>query len=428
MNWAETKLGLVAEINPRSRDWTTLPPETQVSFIPMAAISERTATITENVARPLAEVRKGYTPFRNDDVLFAKITPCMENGKAALATSLQNGIGFGSTEFHVLRARPGTLPKFIYFFVRQSDFRLAARQRFRGAAGQQRVPEDFLEDYPFPAVAISEQCRVVELLEQADELRRQRVEADSIAARILPALFYNHFGNPATNSLNWPKTKIGSVVTETSYGTSCQSNTNGDGLPVLRMNNITSAGQLNLSDLKHVLLGEGELAKQRLQAGDLLFNRTNTKELVGKTGLWRGQMQAVAASYLIRVRADRSQVLPDYLWAWMNTPFFKQLLFDISRRAVGMANINATELRSMPILVPTLHRQELFAEHLCSLETLADKRKESARSLETLFAVMLHRAFTGNLTAQWREAHMKELLAEMEQQSRLLRSNPKGRN
>ena len=285
-----------------------------------------------------------------------------------------------------------------------------------------------LKTFELPLPTLREQRRIVDLLDQADALRRWRVEADAIADRILQALFYRLFGNPATNSLNWPKTKIGSVVNETSYGTSCQSNTNGDGLPVLRMNNITSAGQLNLSDVKHVLLGEGELTKQRLQAGDLLFNRTNTKELVGKTGLWRGQMEAVAASYLIRVRADQSQVLPDYLWAWMNTPYFKQLLFDISRRAVGMANINATELRSMPILVPTLQHQGLFAEHLRSLETLADTRKESARSLETLFAVMLNRAFTGNLTAQWREAHMKELLAEMEQQARLLRSNPNGRN
>ena len=317
--------------------------------------------------------------------------------------------------------------KYFFFFTQSTSYKNWVISKKR-VAGQPNVNGTEYSSLTFQLPLLREQRRIVELLEQADELRRQRAEADAIAASILSALFYKLFGNPATNSLNWPKTKISSVVTETSYGTSCQSNTNGEGLPVLRMNNITSAGQLNLSDVKHVLLGEGELAKQRLQAGDLLFNRTNTKELVGKTGLWRGQMQAVAASYLIRVRADRAQVLPDYLWAWMNTPYFKQLLFDISRRAVGMANINATELRSMPILVPTLHRQELFAEHLRSLETLADKRKESARSLETLFAVMLHRAFTGELTAEWREAHIKELLAEMEQQTRLLRSSPNGRN
>ena len=87
----------------------------------------------------------------------------------------------------------------------------------------------------------------------------------------------------------------------------------------------------------------------RLRPGDLLFNRTNSKELVGKTGLWRGQIPAVAASYLIRLRVDESKAVPDYIWAWMNTPHFKQLLFAISRRAVGIANINATELRSMPV-------------------------------------------------------------------------------
>jgi type I restriction enzyme, S subunit len=261
----------------------------------------------------------------------------------------------------------------------------------------------------------------VELLEQADGLRRKRAEADALADRILPALFHEMFGDPATNPQGWPRVRLGDVILETAYGTSNPSNANREGLPVLRMNNISSCGQLQLADLKHVVLEEAEAEKHLLADGDLLFNRTNSKELVGKTGHWRGAFPAVAASYLIRVRVDTSQVVPDFVWAWMNTPYFKQRLFDISRRAVGMANINATELRAMPITIPDILRQQRFSDRLRSLENLADQRQLATLQLNTLLRTMLHRAFTGELTAKWREAHLKELLEEMEQQARLLK-------
>lgn len=420
MMWKPIPLHKAVEINPRSREWADLSPDTEVGFVPMAAISDSTASIREIETRQLSEVRKGYTPFRDDDVLFAKITPCMENGKAALAKNLPNNIGFGSTEFHVLRARDGILPQFVYYFVRQQTFRTDAKRRFRGAAGQQRVPEDFLTDYPFPFVSPREQNRIVELLEQADALRQKRAEADALADRILPALFHKLFGDPATNPKNFPRTKIGSVITETAYGTSVSSNTDTQGIPVLRMNNITSSGKLNLNDVKHVELDDAELRRHKLEAGDILFNRTNSRELVGKTGLWRGEMPAVAASYLIRVKVDRAQAYPEFVWAWLNTGFIKSQLFETARRAIGMANINATELRALPILLPPTPLQKKFVDCLEQLHMDSKRRVACRDSVEGLFKTMLHRAFTGELTAQWREAHLKELLAEMEQQAKQL--------
>ena len=419
MKWPRASLGVVA---PAERSRRQFGADEQIWHLNLDQIESQTGRILSKLRAPTSQAGNSTLFFDEGNVLYSKLRPYLNK------VVHPDEPGIATTELVPLRPLTGVLrPGFLKFYLRSDRFLGFANQVVAGAKMPRMIMDKFwAHEVPIPA--LREQQRIEEVLEQADVLRLMRTEADTLAKKIFPAIFNKLFGNPATNSCNWQKKKIGDVVIETSYGTSCQSNTNGEGMPVLRMNNITSSGHLNLSELKYVVLPETETAKQRLQAGDLLFNRTNTKELVGKTGLWRGQMQAVAASYLIRVRADRSQVLPDYLWAWMNTPYFKQLLFDISRRAVGMANINATELRSMPVLVPTLQRQEIFAEHLRSLETLAEKRKESARSLENLFAVMLHRAFTGNLTAQWREAHMKELLAEMEQQTRLLRSTPNGRN
>jgi len=107
-------LSEAVSVNPRNRDWANLPDDTEVTFIPMNAISEHSVSIVVRDVRSLINVRRGFTHFKENDVLLAKITPCMENGKAALATGLKNGIGFGSTEFHVLRPKNGLIPQYLY--------------------------------------------------------------------------------------------------------------------------------------------------------------------------------------------------------------------------------------------------------------------------------------------------------------------------
>jgi hypothetical protein len=99
-----------------------------------------------------------------------------------------------------------------------------------------------------------------------------------------------------------------------------------------------------------------------LLAGDLLFNRTNSKELVGKTGLWDGRFDAVAASYFIRLRVNRERIVPAYLWAFFNTSHMKRVLFQTARGAIGQANINAKELRAFPVAAPPLPLQTAFAQ------------------------------------------------------------------
>src|SRR5438045_619195 len=106
--WRQLSLDEVCEINPRDQGPTD--PVAKVSFVPMPAVSDVEGVILPHESRPFAEVARGYTRFRDGDVIFAKITPCMENGKIALAAGLTGGIGCGSTEFHVLRARGAVLP------------------------------------------------------------------------------------------------------------------------------------------------------------------------------------------------------------------------------------------------------------------------------------------------------------------------------
>ncbi|MCE9631527.1 MAG: restriction endonuclease subunit S [Planctomycetia bacterium] len=163
--WAETPLPLIAEINP-SRGTITNPLESPVHFVPMASVSEEFGGIDVSTFRPLSEVQKGYTAFREDDVLFAKITPCMENGKLAVVPRLDYGVGFGSTEFHVLRPTLAVTPRWIGHFLSQSGVRRNARRNMTGSAGQLRVPTVWLNDQVLPLPPLPEQHRIVEKIEE----------------------------------------------------------------------------------------------------------------------------------------------------------------------------------------------------------------------------------------------------------------------
>jgi len=163
--WAWTTLGEVAEIGP-SLDRTSIDPETPVSFVPMAAVEAGNGVLDPSNVRTWREVFKGYVPFAEGDVLFARITPCMENGKVAIALGLSNGVGAGSTEFHVVRARQAVDPKFLLHYLLQERVRRDARAEMQGAAGQMRVPGSFLSARLLALPPSAEQSRIVASVER----------------------------------------------------------------------------------------------------------------------------------------------------------------------------------------------------------------------------------------------------------------------
>jgi type I restriction enzyme, S subunit len=139
-------LSELCEINPPKREVADLKEDTIVSFIPMANVSEN-GEIDLSETRNLGEVYKGFTYFKENDVLFAKITPCMENGKGAIAKNLTNEVGFGSTEFHVLRPKEEITSEWLYYLTTLPNFRQQAEKNMTGSAGQKRVPKQFFDKY-----------------------------------------------------------------------------------------------------------------------------------------------------------------------------------------------------------------------------------------------------------------------------------------
>ena len=205
----------------------------------------------------------------------------------------------------------------------------------------------------------------------------------------VPALFIKMFGDPVTNPMGWESQTLGSCCVLIRYGTSSKANSRGEGVPMLRMGNVTYRGALDLTDLKHVSLSDGEMSKFGLQPGDILFNRTNSRDLVGKTGLWDGRFAAVAASYFIRLRLDESRVLPGYVWAAMNSAAMKGRLFAMARGAIGQANINARELGSIPLPLPDLELQTRFVNVMNDAVALRELGRQATSVAVALSASLM---------------------------------------
>ena len=193
--WAKPPLAQIAEINPRHPKG--LDDSMPISFVRMAVVSESKPQFDSLEVRKLGEVRKGFTHFAEGDVVFAKITPCMENGKGAVATGLQNGIGSGTTELHVIRPLGGIDPHYVYRFLAQSSVRRAAKENFTGTAGQARVPTSFIEELELPLPPLAEQQEIVRRVEGlfalADQLEQRLAQARKQVDKLTPSLLARAF-------------------------------------------------------------------------------------------------------------------------------------------------------------------------------------------------------------------------------------------
>ena len=178
--WEEKIFSQVLEVNPKT-DIPDIKDDDLVSFLPMPAVQAETNIYNEELVK-YSKVKKGYTKFKNQDVLFAKITPCMENGKTCVVNNLKYGIGFGSTEFHILRTLGEILSEFIFYYVVQESFRKKAQNVMTGAVGQRRVPADYLKNISINLPTIDEQKQIVKEIEKRFEVtdEAERVIAENL--------------------------------------------------------------------------------------------------------------------------------------------------------------------------------------------------------------------------------------------------------
>ena len=203
--------------------------------------------------------------------------------------------------------------------------------------------------------------------------------------------FVEMFGDPILNPKGWEMTTIGEIVTEVKYGTSRPA-IDGGKYAYLRMNNLTYDGYLDLADLKRIDIPDSEIEKCIVRKGDVLFNRTNSIELVGKTCVFDKDEDMIIAGYIIRVRL-KPVMLPLIMSYFMNTDALKKKLRSMAKGAVNQANINAQELKAIKIYLPPTDLQQQFADFVAQTDKSKLVVKKQIEKLETLKKSLMQEYF-----------------------------------
>ncbi|HBL9062211.1 TPA: restriction endonuclease subunit S, partial [Escherichia coli] len=255
-----------------------------------------------------------------------------------------------ATNQAICNIRPDTTiadMKYLYYFLK-SKFSYFVENAVGGA--QPNISQGLIKSLEVPLPSLDEQKRIADILDKAAGVCQKREQAIKLADDFLRAKFLEMFGTPANNIHRFPKGTIRDLVDSVNYGTSAKASIDSGEYPILRMGNITYQGRWDFTDLKYLDLSVKEKDKYLVKEGDLLFNRTNSKELVGKTAVYEEDRPMAFAGYLIRVRPN-SIGNNYYISGYLNSIHGKITLMNMCKSIVGMANINAQELQNIEILI-----------------------------------------------------------------------------
>ena len=393
--WRRVRLGDVAAINPRRPPRIPYPLDTPTTFVPMASVKENAGGIEPLQLRPLDQVSKGYTYFEERDVLFAKITPCMQNGKHAIARRLNNGFGFGTTEFHVIRPGDGLLSEWVHFFIRQPSVLRNAAKQFRGAVGQQRVPKEFLANLLIPLPPLDEQKRIVaHLNEQMAVAEKARKAAEELldAARALPNAFLQEAlpkkGQPLPRGWRW--VPLGDLMPSSTGTVDPRRHAS----EVFALYSIPACEEGAPQMLSGSLIGS---SKQHVQHRDVLLSRIvphiRRSWIVGSH-----EERTIASTEWIVFRTTNA--LPEYLrFVLISDDFHHQLMNTVSGVGGSLLRARPSLVAEIRISLPPLSEQKRIATMLLEQMAAAEEVRLAADTaladLRAMPSALLRRALAG---------------------------------
>lgn len=370
------RFGELADINPKTST-QGLGANDLVSFIPMSDVSE-SGDWTTRQQRQLKTVKAGFTAFRDGDTLFAKITPCMENGKGCHATNLANDIGFGSTEFHVLRAVDPRDARFVFHWSRSSILRLKAEAFMTGSAGQQRVTPGFLENFQIAELYPQERYRIAEVLDTLDEsIRHSENRLQKLLSTregfVVELLNQEDVISQAEHTLGEVCRSSGGSVQTGPFGSQLHAEDyKTEGTPIITVEHL---GEGRIFHRNLPLVGEADrirLQRYSLRAGDLVFSRVGAIDRCALVG--KAEDGWLFSGRLLRVRAISDDVNPAYLSMYLNTEKARRW---IRNHAVGstMACLNTKILSGTPVKLPSKVIQDRIVAAVGALDDLLDRER-----------------------------------------------------
>lgn len=360
-------------------------------------ITNHGLTYTDLVFVPESRVNPRQK-IRRHDVLIAASSGSLDVvGKAGKAQADFNG-GFGAF-CKVLRPNERVDPNYFAHFFKTANYRRTISSLAAGA-NINNLRSQHLDDLEIPLPSIVEQRRIAAILDQADAMRVKRREALAHLDDLTQSIFLDMFGDSSTtNGHDWDLKTIG-AVSDIQGGLTVNSarKTNPIEVPYLRVANV-HRGRLELAQIKSLRATEREIDRTRLQVGDLLVveGHGNADE-IGRGALWDGSIDGcVHQNHLIRVRFDRRSVLPVYGSAFINSQAGRRHLLRAGKTTSGLNTISVSDVRSTPIVTPPVRLQEAFVHRLDEILSLQALQKQAATHLDSLFASLQSRAFSGEV-------------------------------
>ncbi|HEH6357112.1 UNVERIFIED_CONTAM: restriction endonuclease subunit S [Pseudomonas aeruginosa] len=391
MSWPRVKLSDVATINPRPP--REVDESQQVTFVAMASASED-GHLLASETRVLSETKKGFTYFDRNDVLLAKITPCFENGKCLRPGQIPTEIGFGSTEFHVIRPDGERLDGlYLFYLVWNEQFRFLGEKSMSGAAGQKRVGSDFLKGFEIPLPPLPEQKRIAAILDKADAIRRKRQQAIQLADDFLRAVFLDMFGDPVTNPKGWNIRPIKEMAKVTTGNTPPRDKPEyyGDFIEWIKSDNINTPSDF-LTVATEYLSEAGCMVGRRVPAGSTLLTCI------------AGSFDCIGNS----AYADREVSFNQQINALTPMPgvngIFLYALSKYCKKAIQAAStggmkgmVSKGKLEEVRFICPPESMQQKFAEAFHRYQGLRKGMEHSQDGLSDEFSSISQKAFSGHL-------------------------------
>lgn len=279
-------------------------------------------------------------------------------------------------------------PEYIFWLLKGKNAELNSKGT---GSTFKAIGRNILEETLVPDISLEKQTECSIILEKTYKVISSRKQQLQKLDELIKARFVEMFGAYPLNPMGWKKGTIRDVVADVRYGSSRPAVDGGKYL-YLRMNNITYGGELDLSDVKRIDVPENELEKCTVRRGDVLFNRTNSKELVGKTCVYDRDEMMVLAGFVIRVRVN-DLVLPEFLSAFLNTDFSKRTLLGMCKAAIGQANINAQEMQSIGIYIPPIELQKEFVQFKNQTDKSKAAVQKALNEAQILFDSLMQKYF-----------------------------------
>lgn len=372
------RLSEVAEVNPR-RGALVVDDDLPVSFVPMEAVDDVLGRITAATEKTFSEVKKGYTAFVDHDVIFAKVSPCMQNGKHAVATGLRNGLGFGSTEFHVVRPGSRLLPAWIHHFLRTQDTLDAAKKTFNGAVGLQRVPPAFLENLVLPVPGIDDQKQVIANLEAqlaAVEDARQAATAQlRELTQLANAIVRETLAHPDTEPHS-----LGDVLLEVKQGVGGR----WADFPVL------GATREGLAPAKEPV-GKNPERYKPVTVGTVFYNPMRI--LIGSIAMVdEGDAPGITSPDYVALRGREGLVDSRWFYYWLRSPEGERCIASLARGAVRERML-FNRLSEGEITLPPYPVQQAASRALAELRPMKAAIEARLREIERLPQRLLAQVF-----------------------------------